>query len=144
MQVFIAGLADIFKIEPIFNFYRNFYGVEMDRDAVVEFLEQRIGNNESIFFYVQQGNKILGFAQIFRTFSSASLTKVLILNDLYVIESARKKGVASVLIEKVIEQGKLEQCSRISLSTAHNNPARQLYEKMGFRESTFKFYSYII
>ncbi|MCI0922747.1 GNAT family N-acetyltransferase [Sphingobacterium rhinopitheci] len=144
MKIVIAELVDIFKIEPIFNLYRNFYGLDTDRDSALNFLRQRLEKNESIIFYVQKGPDILGFVQVFRTFSSASLTKVLILNDLYVIESSRQQGVASALIQKVLDYGRKEQCSRVSLSTAHDNPAQELYEKIGFRESTFKFYNYTL
>ena len=143
MQIIKAKLKDVYLIEPIFNLYRAFYGSKIDREAALNFLEQRIGKKESIFFYAQQDREIVGFVQVFRTFSSASLSKVFVLNDLYVIKSARERGIATALMERVRELASEEGCSRISLSTARDNPAQELYEKMGFRESTFKFYNYV-
>ncbi len=142
MQIYVATQEDVFRIEPIFNLYRDFYGAKIDQDAALFFLKQRIQNKESIIFYAQQNNEIVGFVQIFKTFSSASLSRVLVLNDLFVVESARNHGVASALIKKVLDLARQEQCSRISLSTAQDNPAQKLYEKIGFRESRFKFYNY--
>ncbi len=144
MEIIKAKLTDLQQIEPIFNLYRSFYGEEKNTEATLEFLEQRIKKNESMILFAKENEEILGFVQIFNSFSSATLSRTFILNDLYVIESARNRGIASALIAKVLEQAKMDNCSRVSLSTAKNNPAKKLYEKIGFRESKFKFYNYVL
>ncbi len=144
MQIIKAILTDLQQIEPIFNLYRSFYGEEKNTEATLKFLEQRIKKNESMILFAKENEEILGFVQIFNSFSSATLSRTFILNDLYVIESARNRGIASALIAKVLEQAKMDNCSRVSLSTANNNPAKKLYEKIGFRESKFKFYNYVL
>lgn len=144
MQIIKAIPTDLQQIEPIFNLYRSFYGEEKNTEATLKFLEQRIKKNESMILFAKENEEILGFVQIFNSFSSATLSRTFILNDLYVIESARNRGIASALIAKVLEQAKMDNCSRVSLSTAKNNPAKKLYEKIGFRESKFKFYNYVL
>ena len=144
MEIIKADITDIVRLELIFNMYRAFYGQEADKDAAIGFLEQRIAKNESVILYAQQDAEIVGFTQVFSTFSSASLTKVFILNDLFVLESSRNRGIATLLIEEVLALGKAEGCSRVSLSTAQDNPAQKLYEELGFRESAFKFYNFAL
>lgn len=137
-----ATINDIEDLEVIFSLYLKFYEVESIRDAKITFLKERMQNNESIIFTAKKDNEIVGFTQLFPTFSSASLKKVYILNDLFVLEHYRNQGIAKILIHRVIEFAKENNCARVSLSTARDNPAQILYEKLGFKESSFKFYNY--
>src|SRR5690606_6967567 len=144
IEIKLASENDAIKIEPIFSLYREFYGMEKDSPGTIDFLGKRLGNNESILLYAERNGNIIGFTQLYPTFSSASLRKAYVLNDLYVIETERKKGIAKLLINESIEIAKRDECVRVSLSTAKDNPAQNLYEKMGFKESLFKFYNYNI
>ncbi|MBD1431571.1 GNAT family N-acetyltransferase [Sphingobacterium sp. DN00404] len=144
IEIKLASANDAIKIEPIFSLYREFYGMEKDSPGTIDFLRKRLGSNESILLYAERNGSIIGFTQLYPTFSSASLRKAFVLNDLYVIETERKQGIAKLLINESIEIAKRDECVRISLSTAKDNPAQILYEKMGFKESSFKFYNYNI
>ena len=137
-----ATINDIEDLEVIFSLYLKFYEVESIRDANITFLKERMQNNESIIFTAKKDNEIVGFTQLFPTFSSASLKKVYILNDLFVLEHYRNQGIAKILIHRVTEFAKENNCARVSLSTARDNPAQMLYENLGFKESSFKFYNY--
>jgi len=139
-----ATIDNVSELEPIFTRYREFYGMKKDTERTIAFLRNRLQNNESILIFAEKKGKIIGFVQLYPTFSSASLQKAYILNDLYVVDSERKRGIATMLINKVIEVGRKENCGRISLSTAKDNPAQTLYESIGFKESVFKFYNYSI
>lgn len=140
----LATLADIPSIEPLFNLYREFYGMESDKEGASQFLTARLTNKESIIIYAKEGVEVVGFTQLFPTFSSSVMKKVYILNDLFVGEDQRGRGVAKLLIEEAIEIARQEGCSRVSLSTAKDNTAQFLYEKLGFKQSAFKFYNYVI
>lgn len=144
IEIKLVSANDVLKIEPIFSLYREFYGMKKDIQRTIDFLHKRLEGNESILLYAERNGNIIGFTQLYPTFSSASLKKAYILNDLYIIESERKRGVARLLINKSIEIAESEGCVRVSLSTAKDNPAQILYEKMGFKESSFKFYNYSI
>ena len=66
-----------------------------------------------------------------------------ILNDLFVSEKARQKGVANALIEQAITLSKETDGKGILLETgADNVSAQKLYEKIGFEQETAKFYFY--
>ncbi|QQT43506.1 Predicted acetyltransferase [Sphingobacterium multivorum] len=140
----IATLDNVSELEPIFTLYREFYGMERDSKRTIDFLRDRLLKNESILIFVEKDENIIGFAQLYPTFSSATLKKAYILNDLYVVEPERKRGIATLLINKSIEIAKKENCGRVSLSTAKDNPAQLLYENIGFKESSFKFYNYTL
>ncbi|MCJ8209408.1 GNAT family N-acetyltransferase [Mucilaginibacter sp. RS28] len=144
IEITIATIADLADLEVIFSLYRSFYGMPHDKEAAIDFLKERIQQQESIIFLARKNSAIVGFTQLFPTFSSASLKKVFILNDLYVLEEERNQGIARLLINRSIEEAKYAGCVRISLSTAKDNPAQLLYEKIGFKESGFKFYNYTI
>lgn len=139
-----ATVDNVSELEPIFTLYREFYGMERDTQKAISFLKDRMANKESVIIFAKRDETIIGFVQLFPSFSSASLKKTYILNDLYVLDSERKHGVATMLLNKAIELAKEKGCGRISLSTANDNPAQFLYEEIGFKESTSKFYNYTL
>lgn len=57
------------------------------------------------------------------------------LDYIYVNEEKRKKGIASILLEKLIDESKKLACSNITLEVNVNNmSAIKLYEKYGFKK----------
>lgn len=140
----LATPASVNELEPIFNLYREFYGFEGSKDGVLNFLEERLTKKQSVLFFARKDNKIVGFVQLYPSYSSVALKKSYILNDLFVLDAERKQGIATLLINKAKEFAKGEGCIRLSLSTAKDNPAQQLYEYLGFKESVFKFYNYTL
>jgi len=75
---------------------------------------------------------------IYPTFSSVLLSKILILNDLYVDSNIRKNGVGEKLILETVALAKELDTNLIRLRTAKNNIIAQgLYHKMGFVRDEF-------
>ena len=66
------------------------------------------------------------------------------LNDLYVSEVERKKGIGRKLIERTFELAKELGAVRVDLGTARTNVTAQgLYDKIGFvKDTEFFAYSY--
>ena len=78
--------------------------------------------------------QIIGFTQLYRTYSSVSMQAFFILNDLYVLPEFRRKGAGEKLLKGAKELcGKL-RFKGLALETANDNPAQQLYEKLGWRK----------
>ena len=66
--------------------------------------------------------------------------KVVYLQDLFVSESARKKGVGRALIEDVYRRADLAGTPKVYWLTArHNGDARRLYDKIGTRTDFMKY-----
>ena len=90
-----AVLADLDALSVLFDEYRQFQGQPSDVAAARAFLLQRFDHGESVLFIAHAGAAPVGFAQLYPSFSSVSLSRVFVLNDLYVRASARRGGAAS-------------------------------------------------
>jgi ribosomal protein S18 acetylase RimI-like enzyme len=141
-----AAASDIDALAPLFDSYRQFYGRESDIRAAREFLLARFNHGESVVFIAHDANVPIGFAQLYPSFSSVSLARTFVLNDLFVHESSRRKGVASLLLAAAVEFGKSSAAARLSLSTAiSNDTAQALYQSAGWRrDEQFFVYHYAI
>ncbi len=121
------------EVANLFDQYRIFYNQESNYDAAKNFLLDRIKNKDSEIFFASEDEKILGFTQLYHSFSSVGLRKIIILNDLYVANEARSRGVAKALIKKVKDFCLENKITKITLSTQKNNKlAQNLYEAQGF------------
>lgn len=124
-----AGLSEIDQVVTLFDLYRQFYGKETNQKEVREFLLSRFNHGESTIFIAYINNNPVGFTQLYPSFSSVSLKRIFILNDLYVVSETRKLGVASSLLESAKDYAKTLGAVRLSLTTAVTNTvAQQVYE----------------
>ncbi|MCM3633658.1 GNAT family N-acetyltransferase [Paenibacillus camelliae] len=141
-----ATIEQIDDIAYLFNEYRVFYKQATDLNGAKQFILERFQQRDSVIFLVidEEENKAIGFTQLYPSHSSVSMKRIWILNDLYVLESHRKQGVASLLLEEARSYGVLTNAARISLSTAINNEtAQKLYEQKGYRkDNEYYHYSY--
>jgi GNAT superfamily N-acetyltransferase len=146
MQIIRAQVKDAALIAPLFDAYRQFYQAPSDFEASHQFILERLTNHESVIFLAMEGERALGFVQLYPLFASVALQSLWLLNDLFVVESARKQGVGETLM-KHAEQFAAETGSRgLFLRTAIDNvPAQKLYEKCGWaRDETFYRYDRIL
>ena len=136
-----ASLKDLDQLTPLFDKYLIFYKKKSNLEKHKSFLKERIENNEAIIFLAfddENKDKAIGFALIYPTFSSVLLSKILILNDLYVDSTIRKNGVGEKLILETVALAKELDTNLIRLRTAKNNIIAQgLYHKMGFVRDEF-------
>ena len=141
-----ATIHDLEQLVPLFDSYRQFYGRTSDLRAAREFLLARFHNDESTVFIAYEGERAIGFTQLYPSFSSISLAPIFILNDLFVHEQARRKGVASALMFAAVQFAIASGADRLSLSTAITNDAAQaLYHSAGWkRDDQFLVYDFDI
>lgn len=129
-----AVLADLDDVAGLFDQYRQFQGQAADLAAARSFLLQRFEHGESVIFVADDGGRAVGFAQLYPSFSSVALARVFVLNDLFVHESARRRGVAAGLLSAVESYAWALGAVRITLNVAHGNlSAQQLYEALGWK-----------
>ena len=136
MPIHQATIEDIDRIAPLFDGYRQFYGKPTDLKAARQFLYERFRNYQSVIFIANAENGDgVGFAQLFPSFSSVSMERTFILNDLYVAPSARRSGVAAKLLDAATQYGRSVGAIRITLSTGmENNSAKALYLSQGWKQ----------
>ncbi|TGK20955.1 GNAT family N-acetyltransferase [Leptospira fluminis] len=130
----IASRSDLEELIELFDLYRKHYGLKSDYAATKRFLEDRLLHKDSILIVAEDADTILGFAQLYPTYSSLFLKKDYILNDLYVREGARKKGVGKKLLDEAGAVVRKFGGKGMSLETLPDNrAARKLFESFGFR-----------
>jgi GNAT superfamily N-acetyltransferase len=133
-----ATIADLDLIAPLFDAYREFYRKPAETERARRFLLDRFSNNQSIVFLAFHADEAVGFAQLYPSFSSGSLGRILILNDLFVAPEARRQGAGAWLLEAAANYGRQIGALRLTLSTEHTNTAAQsLYERSGWKRDAF-------
>ena len=144
IQIRRADIHDLGLITPLFDLYRQFYEQASDLVSAKSFLQQRIRQNESVIFLAFDGADAVGFTLLYPGFSSVSMARTFLLNDLYVVSSHRRHGVGSLLLAAAVAHAKAEQAVRISLTTnVANATAQAVYEAQGWaREKAFLTYNF--
>lgn len=142
MNFYEATESDLEGVGDLFNAYRMFYDQPTNRIAAHSFLENRMREKNPVIFVAKNQMDYIGFVQLYPTFSSISMKKAWILNDLYVVDTARRQGVAQRLIEMAIGLCEKTDAVYLALETASSNvQAKKLYEKNGFiHDDTFEHY----
>lgn len=142
VQIIQAGIEHVDKVAPLFDAYRQFYKQPGDLDAARRFVHDRLSRDESVVFFAQRDGEALGFTQLYPTFSSISLKRLWILNDLFVAPHARRSGVAQMLMARAQQLARETQAVGLMLETAVDNlPAQELYEQLGWQREV-EFYTY--
>ncbi|MEH7438231.1 GNAT family N-acetyltransferase [Neobacillus drentensis] len=140
-----ATINELDVVTELFDLYRVFYEQASDLTAAKEFLKERIVNEESVIFVALEDNEALGFVQLYPSFSSVSMKRSWVLNDLYVKKQARGKGVGENLINMALHFAKDSGAKGVLLETGKENiNAQRLYEKIGFVKETNYFYYYTV
>ncbi|WP_405252161.1 GNAT family N-acetyltransferase [Dokdonia sp. Asnod3-C12] len=137
MHIRKATLQDLDIITPLFDGYRQFYRQASDLEGAGVFLTERLTHNEStilIAFHDKEETEAVGFTQLYPLFSSVSMERMLLLNDLYITPIHRGKGIGTLLINSAKELCVSLQQKGIVLQTETTNPAQQLYERLGFNK----------
>ena len=142
-KIIEANRSNIKQAGELFDLYRQFYKYDSDIIQSTNYIQDRIINNESkIFIAINKDNQALGFVQLYETFGSLDLGKIIVLYDLYVKEEYRYNLIGRKLMLKSHDYAKSIKAKRIQLSTATDNFIGQsLYESLGYVKDT-NFYTY--
>ena len=143
IKIIKAEQKHIKEVGILFDLYRQFYKYESNLIESTNYIKDRINNNEStIFIAISGADEAIGFVQLYETFGSLDLGKIIILYDLYVKEDHRKNNIGRKLMIKSHEYAKKINAKRIQLSTATDNYIGQsLYESLGYVKDD-NFYTY--
>jgi len=145
-----AAVTDLYAVAPLFDAYRQFYGQRSDPAAARKCLSERLRRDESVIFFAVSdgapGNQALGFTQLYPSFSSVSVRRLWILNDLFVRPGIRRGGVGRRLLERAREWAIETDAKGLTLATAVSNAAaRALYESCGWRrDDEFEHYVLLV
>lgn len=132
-----ARPAHLGCLVPLFDGYRRFYKQCSNVKEARKFLRERLKRNESVIFLAMNGEQAVGFIQLYPSFDSVMMQRVWILNDLFVAPTARRSGVARLLMERARQLAVETKAKGLILETAINNhPAQKLYRQLGWKRDT--------
>ncbi len=142
-EIIKANVNHIKQVGELFDLYRQFYKYVSNINESTDYISERMKNNESIIFFATNKQKeAMGFVQLYETFGSLDLGKIIILYDLYVKKDHRKNKIGRQLMLKSHKYAKKINAKRIQLSTATDNFIGQsLYESLGYVKDA-DFYTY--
>ena len=144
MEAFVAGSEHVEDLAVLFDQYRVFYKQSSDIAGARRFLEERFQKNDSVVLIAINNSEVVGFTQLYPSFSSVSMNRIWILNDLFVKESYRRKGVAKLLMKAVENHAQQTKAVRVVLSTQVSNiSAQALYESLEYVKDK-EFYHYAL
>jgi GNAT superfamily N-acetyltransferase len=134
IQIVRASIKDLDDLVPLFDGYRQFYGQRSNLTVARVFLGDRIERDESVVYLAYTGpREAAGFTQLYPSFSSVSLKRLWILNDLFVRSDVRRGGVGRALLERARQHAVETDAKGLVLSTGvMNKPAQTLYESCGW------------
>jgi len=108
-------------------------GQAADLTGARAFLADRFKRGESVIFLAVVDGAIVGFTQLYPSFSSVSMMRLWVLNDLFVTPDARKSGAGRALLERAERWAAETGAKGLTLSTQITNlGAQRLYEACGW------------
>lgn len=136
--------VDITEAARLFDLYRQFYKQPADAALALKFVTDRVRKRDSLILLAEDTPHLAGLLQVYPTFSSISASDVWLINDLYVDQQYRKRGIGNALVKHVQHLAKDIGIAQIRISTEMSNAAAQrLYASLGFAaDDRFKHFVY--
>ena len=142
-EIIRATGEEIELILPLFEAYRIFYGQPADSERSKAFLQERLEKEQSVIYLAKVNGAPVGFAQCYPIFTSTRCGKMWLLNDLYVEEAHRGKGLSKQLIAECQQLCKATKAAAILIETAKDNlVANKAYPATGFQLLDHNFYEW--
>ena len=128
---------DLAELLPLMRAYCDFYGASPSDQALLELSAALIdhpGSEGTQLIAREPGGPAVGFATIFWSWSTTNACRIGVMNDLFVAERARGRGLAEQLIEACRAECSRQGARRLSWQTAPDNRrAQAVYERIGAR-----------
>jgi GNAT superfamily N-acetyltransferase len=144
MDIRLAGTGDLDALVALFDAYRVFYQCPSDPDRARAFLAARLDQGDSRIFLAVRDGRAFGFTQLYPSFSSLSMQRLWILNDLFVDPGARRTGTGKALMAAAEDFARADGAKGLALATqTGNHTAQGLYAKMGYRRDEDFFHYFL-
>lgn len=137
--------ADLADLLPMMRAYCDFYEVAPG-DGDLEALARSLiadpqGEGIQLIARGEDGEP-LGFATLYWSWQTLNAARVGVMNDLFVVQGARGRGVGRSLIEECRRRAAAHGAAEVVWETAlDNETAQHLYRSMGARESRWISYA---
>jgi len=126
--------ADLDELIALMGDYCDFYRVDPGSDRLRQLAEALIESpSEGVQILARDdGGAAVGFATVYWTWQTLTASRVGVMNDLFVVPSARGEGVADRLIADCVERCRERGADSLVWQTAlDNRRAQAVYERVG-------------
>ena len=122
------------ELLPLIAAYQRFYEVDdVDEGRNRAFFRRFLApSKDGLLLGARRDGRLVGYACLYWHFSSLEARESVLMNDLFVDESARGQGVGRALIEATAEVAREREVPFVEWSTAPDNEtAQRLYDTTG-------------
>jgi GNAT superfamily N-acetyltransferase len=122
------------RLLPLIADYQRFYRVAaIDEGRNREFFRRFLApSDDGLLLGAREAGELVGYACLYWHFSSLQARESVLMNDLFVAESARGRGVGRALIEASAAIARERGAAHLEWSTApDNHTAQRLYDSTG-------------
>jgi GNAT superfamily N-acetyltransferase len=138
LQIVPVEAAEFERLLPLIAAYQRFYEAEdVDEERNRAFFRRFLAPSEDgMLLGARAGGELLGYACLYWHFSSTQAVETVLMNDLFVSEAARGRGVGRALIEAGAAVARERGAAKLEWSTApDNHTAQRLYDSTGAERS---------
>jgi GNAT superfamily N-acetyltransferase len=132
----LAGPRDEAEVASLISGFRDFYDEsEPDDNQIERMVAELLGDRSTEFLLV--GEPAVGVAQLRFRPSVWTGAEDAWLEDLFVVDEARRGGAGRALVQGCVGRARARGCKRIQLdANERNEAALALYESLGFSSAT--------
>jgi GNAT superfamily N-acetyltransferase len=113
-------------------------------DQKTAVIEEMKNHPCAVVLFAKSNEDFVGICTCFYAYSTFLARPLLNIHDLYVEESARGKGVGTLLLKGLEEMAQRKKCGKITLEVRKDNlNARDLYKGQGFQEAPHSMFFWI-
>jgi GNAT superfamily N-acetyltransferase len=130
--------AEYESLLPLIAAYQRFYEVgEIDTERNRTFFRRFLApSDDGLLLGARDEGELIGYACLYWHFSSLSAAESVLMNDLFVSEEARGRGVGRALIEASADIARERGAAHLEWATAPDNlTAQRLYDSTGAERS---------
>jgi GNAT superfamily N-acetyltransferase len=143
LEIAPVAVEEFEELLPLIAAYQRFYEVEdIDGERNRTFFRRFLAPSEDgLLLGARNKGRLIGYACLYWHFSSLEATECVLMNDLFVDESARGQGVGRALIEATADVARERGIPFVEWSTAPDNEtAQRLYGSTGAERSEWLSY----
>lgn len=131
-----ARRSDVKPFLDLLTALANFEGLEPPNEGAKRRIVNDIFERKRLRVFVAAvGMKIVGYALYFYTYPSFLARPTLYLEDIFVLEEYRGKGIGSSLFRRCVREARAEGCGRMEWAVlTWNRKAINFYEKVGAKK----------
>jgi len=138
IKIAAVNAAEYESLLPLIGAYQRFYEVEqVDEERNRDFFRRFLApSEEGMLLGARADGELIGYACLYWHFSSTRAVETVLMNDLFVSEAVRGRGVGRALIEASAEVARERGAAHLEWATAPDNlTAQRLYDSIGAERS---------